>query len=69
MHYSFEPWDRLYVKDSWLLSFAKTIIKTLSSNYNQKRFDSDKKSTIDAIKTASKRAIQKTAESNWWLNW
>ena len=69
MHYSFEPWDRLYVKGSWLLSFPKTISKTLSSNYNQKRFDSDKKSTTDAIKTALKRAIQKTAESNWWFNW
>ena len=35
--------------------------KTLSNKYDQKLFDSAKKSTADAIKTASKRAIQKTA--------
>ena len=34
----------------------------MSSKYSQKLFDSAKKSAIDAIKTASKRAIQKTAE-------
>ena len=34
----------------------------LSSKYSQKLLDSAKKSTTDAIKTASKRAIQKTAE-------
>ena len=37
--------------------------KSLSSKYGQKRLDSAKKSTTDAIKTASKRAIQKTAEA------
>ena len=31
--------------------------------YGQKLFDSAKKSTTDPIKTASKRAIQKTAEA------
>ena len=31
--------------------------------YGQKLLDSAKKSTTDAIKTASKRAIQKTAEA------
>ena len=35
----------------------------LSNKYGQKRFDSGKKSTMDAIKTVSKRAIQKTAEA------
>ena len=34
--------------------------KNLSNKYGQKLLDSAKKSTIDAIKTASKRAIQKT---------
>ena len=34
--------------------------KNLSSKYGQKLLDSTKKSTTDAIKTASKRAIQKT---------
>ena len=37
--------------------------KHLSSKYDQKRLDSSKKSPTDAIKTASKRAIQKTAEA------
>ena len=35
----------------------------MSNKYSQKFFDSAKKSTTDAIKTASKRAIQKTAEA------
>ena len=37
--------------------------KNSSNKYGQKRLDSAKKSTTDAIKTASKRAIQKTAEA------
>ena len=45
------------------MSFAKKIGKHLNSKYGQKPFDSAKKSTIDAIKTASKRAIEKTAEA------
>ena len=44
------------------MSFAKNIGKNLSNKYGQKFLDSAKKSTTDAIKTASKRAIQKTAE-------
>ena len=35
----------------------------MSNKYSQKLLDSAKKSTIDAIKTGSKRAIQKTAEA------
>ena len=37
--------------------------KRLCNKYSQKLLDSAKKSTTDAIKTASKRAIQKTAEA------
>ena len=37
--------------------------KNLSNEYGQKLFDSAKKSTTDVIKTASKRAILKTAEA------
>ena len=36
--------------------------KNLSNKYSQKLFDTAKKSTTDAVKTTSKRAIQKTAE-------
>ena len=55
--------DRIYVKGYRLLSFAKNIGKTLSSKYGQELLDSAKKSTTDALKTASKRAIQKTTEA------
>ena len=61
MRYSIELRDRIYVKR--FLSFAKNMGKSLSSKYGQKLFDIAKKSTTDAIKTASKRAIQKTAEA------
>ena len=37
--------------------------KSSSNKYGQKLLDSAKKYTTDAIKTASKRAIQKTAEA------
>ena len=37
--------------------------KSLSNKYGQKLLDSAKKSTTDAIKTASKKAIPKTAEA------
>ena len=37
--------------------------KNLSNTYGQKRLNSAKKSTADAIKTASKRAVQKIAEA------
>ena len=62
MRYSIEPRDRIYVKGYGFLSFAKNIGKSLSNKYSQNVFDSAKTSTTDAIKTASNRAIQKTAE-------
>ena len=63
MRYTIEPRDRIYVKGYGFLSFAKNMGKRLSNKYGQKILDSTKKSTTDAIKTASKRAIQKTAEA------
>ena len=63
MRYSVEPNDRIYVKGSGFLSFAKNVGKHLSNKSGQKRLDSAKKSTTDAIKTASKRAIEKTVEA------
>ena len=54
--------QEIYVKGYRFLSFTKNMGKILSNKYGQKLFDNPKKSTIDAIKTASKRAIQKTAE-------
>ena len=45
------------------MAFAKNMGKSLSNTYGQKLLDSAKKFTTDAIKTASKRVIQKTAEA------
>ena len=63
MRYSIKPRDRIHVKGYRFLSFAKNIGKSLSTKYGQKPLDSAKKSTTDAIKTSSKRAIEKTAEA------
>ena len=63
MRYSIEPKNRVYVKGYGFLSFAENMRKHLNNKYSQKPLDSAKKSTTDAIKTTSKRAIQKTAEA------
>ena len=63
MRYSTEPRDRIYVKGYGFLSFAKNIGAHLSNKCCQKLNDSAKKSTTDAIKTGSRRAIQKTVEA------
>ena len=70
MRYSIEPRDRIYVNGYGFLLFAKNMVthatkvaKNLSNKYGQNLFDSAKKSTTDATKTPSKRAIQKTAET------
>ena len=48
--------DMDFCHEFWFLS------KNLNNIFGQKLLDSAKKSTTDARKTASKRAIQKTAE-------
>ena len=70
MRYSTEPRDKIYLKRYGFLPFAKNmdtyatkVAKNLSNKYSQKFLDSAKKSTTDAIKADSKRAIQKTAEA------
>ena len=63
MRYSIEPKDKIYVKRYGFLSFDKNMSKNLSNKYGQNFFDTAKKSTTDAIETASKWAIQKTAEA------
>ena len=63
MRYSVEPSDKIYVKGYGFLSFAKSMGKSLSNKYGQNLIDRAQKSTTDVIKTASKRAIQKTAEA------
>ena len=59
MRYSIEPRDRVYMKGYGFMSFARG----LSNKYGKKLVGTAKKSTTDAIITASKRAIQKTAEA------
>ena len=59
MRYSIEPRDRIYVKGYGFLSFAKNMGKSLSNKYDQQSLDCAEKSTADAIKTASEKAIQK----------
>ena len=63
MRYSIEQRDRIYVNGYGFLSFVRNMGKSLSNKYGQKLLDRAKKSTTDAIETASKRAIQKTAET------
>ena len=70
MRHSIEPRERRHVKGYGFLSFTRNIgthatkvAKNMSNKYVQKLADTDKKSATDAIKTASKRAIQKTAEA------
>ena len=67
MGYSIEPRDRIYVKGYGFLSFPKNMGTHLSNKYGQKLLDTAKKSTTDAIKTTSKRAVQKTAEATGYL--
>ena len=69
MRYSIEPKERRCVKGYGFLSFAKNIgthaakvAENICNKYSKKLVDTAKKSATDAIKTASKRAIQKTTE-------
>ena len=66
MRYSIEPIDSIYAKGYGFFSFAKKkgthatkVAKNLNNKNSPKPFESAKKSTTDAIKTASKRTIQK----------
>ena len=53
IRYSIE--SRIYVKGYGFLSFAKNI----GNKYGKKLFDTAKKSTTDAIKTAAKEQFKK----------
>ena len=66
MGYLIEPRERRHVKGDGFLSFARNIgthaakaAENMGNKYSQKLVDTAKKSATDAIKTASKRAIQK----------
>ena len=61
MRYSpkYEPKYRKYVQGYGFLSFARKF----GDQYGKKLIDTATKTGIDAAKTASKRVVQKTAES------
>ena len=64
--YAVQSRDQIFVKGYGFLSFARimgNISKHLSSKYSQKLLDHAKQYATDAFKTASKRVIQKTAET------
>ena len=65
--YSVQSRHNIFLKGYRFLSFAKNIgkniSKKLSGKYSQKLLDHAQQSATDAFKTASKRAIQKTAET------
>ena len=69
--YSVQLSDRIFVKDHRFFCFAKNmsqdIGKDISNNicgkYSHKLFDHVKQSDTDALKTTSKRVIQKTVEA------
>ena len=69
--YSVQPRDRIFGKGYGLLSFAKNmgkntdknISKNLSGKYIQKLLDHAQQSATDALKTTTKREIQKTAKA------
>ena len=70
MRYSIEPRERRHINRYSFLSFARNIgthaakvAKNMSNKYSQKLVGTAKKSTTDAIKTTSKRAILKIAEA------
>ena len=59
MRYSAEPKYRKYVQGYEFLSFARR----LGDKYGKKLMDTATKIGIDTAKTASKRVVQKTAET------
>ena len=69
--YSVQPRDWKFVKGYGFLSFVqnmgknigKSMIKNFSSKNSQKLFDHAKQSAANALKTPSKREIQKAAEA------
>ena len=68
MRHSTEPRETRYVKEYGFLSFVENIGKNMSSKYSRRFLVSAikywaTKVATDAIKTASKRTTQKTAEA------
>ena len=61
-----EPRDWIFVKGYvflWEKLWVKKISKSVRNKYTQKLLDNAKQSATETFKTASKRAIQKTAKT------
>ena len=69
--YSVQPRDQIFVKGhrSFAKNIGKRIGKYLNGKYSKKLLDHAKKSAADALKTSSKRFIQKIAEATGDLHW
>ena len=71
MRSSDQPRDRIFARGYGFLSFAKNVGKNIGKNISKnlggisskKLLDHAKQSAADAFKTASKGAIQETAEA------
>ena len=71
MRYSVHPRDWIFLKGYGFLSFTKNIGKNIGKNisknvsgkYSQELVDHAKKCAADALKTSSKRVIQKKAKT------
>ena len=61
MSYLVQARDRIFVKGYHFLSFSKNISKILSGKCRQKLLDHAKQSAKDALKSSSKRVIQKNS--------
>ena len=69
--YSVQPEDRIFENGYKILSFTKNMSKNIGKNtskyligkYGQKLLDHAKQSAIDALKTSSKRVVQRTANA------
>ena len=65
IHYSVQPWDRIFAESHGFLSFAKSMAKYIDKNISknlrgkciQKLLHHIKQNAEDAFKTASKEAI------------
>ena len=73
MHYLIRTRDRIFVKGYGFLSFAKNFgkngSKSFSGKYSQNPLDHAKQSATDAVKAASKIAIENTAEPTSNFDW
>ena len=65
MRYSVEPSGQIHLRPYRFLSF----VKNMGSKYGQKLLDTTKISTTDALKTNSKKAIQKNGKRNRSHGW